>query len=105
MAHRAEGGQVERTADSPPAARDVAGALERAAVAVGGSDADQGGEALGHGGRRGRGARLQGDGIIPMEPIMVAAKAAGVKHCHVEQDQSPDPIASIRQSMEYLKRL
>jgi sugar phosphate isomerase/epimerase len=46
-----------------------------------------------------------GDGIIPMEPIMVAAKAAGVKHCHVEQDQSPDPIASIRQSMEYLKQL
>lgn len=46
-----------------------------------------------------------GDGIIPMEPIMVAAKAAGVKHCHVEQDQSPDPIASIRQSMTYLKGL
>lgn len=46
-----------------------------------------------------------GDGIIPMEPIMVAAKAAGVKHCHVEQDQSPDPIASIQRSMAYLKRL
>jgi sugar phosphate isomerase/epimerase len=46
-----------------------------------------------------------GDGIIPMEPIIVAAQAAGVKHCHVEQDQSPDPLASIRQSMEYLKKL
>jgi sugar phosphate isomerase/epimerase len=46
-----------------------------------------------------------GDGIIPMEPIIVAAKAAGVKHCHVEQDQSPDPMASIRQSMTYLKQL
>jgi len=46
-----------------------------------------------------------GDGIIPMEPIIVAAKAVGVKHCHVEQDQSPDPIASIKQSMAYLKRL
>jgi sugar phosphate isomerase/epimerase len=46
-----------------------------------------------------------GNGIIPMEPIMVAAKAAGVKHCHVEQDQSPDPIASIRESIAYLKRL
>lgn len=46
-----------------------------------------------------------GDGIIPMEPIMVAGKAAGVKHCHVEQDQSPDPIASIRQSMAYLNRM
>lgn len=46
-----------------------------------------------------------GDGIIPMEPIMVAAKAAEVTHCHVEQDQSPSPIASIQQSMAYLKRL
>lgn len=46
-----------------------------------------------------------GNGIIPMEPILIAAKEAGVKHCHVEQDQSPDPIASIRQSMAYLKQL
>lgn len=46
-----------------------------------------------------------GNGIIPMEPILAAAKAAGVKHCHVEQDQSPDPLASIRQSAAYLKRL
>jgi sugar phosphate isomerase/epimerase len=46
-----------------------------------------------------------GDGIIPMEPILVASKAAGVKYCHVEQDQSPDPIASIRQSVNYLKSL
>lgn len=46
-----------------------------------------------------------GDGIIAMEPIIVAAKTAGVAHCHVEQDQSPDPLASIRQSMDYLKKL
>ena len=46
-----------------------------------------------------------GDGIIPMEPILVAAKAAGVEHCHVEQDQSPDPMASIKQSFEYLKKM
>jgi sugar phosphate isomerase/epimerase len=46
-----------------------------------------------------------GDGIIPMEPLIVAAQPAGVQHCHVEQDQSPDPIASIRQSLAYLKRL
>jgi len=46
-----------------------------------------------------------GDGIIPMEPILDAAKAAGVEYCHVEQDQSPDPIASIRQSMAYLRGL
>lgn len=46
-----------------------------------------------------------GAGSIPMEPIIVAAKDAGVAHCHVEQDHSPDPIASIKQSMAYLKGL
>jgi sugar phosphate isomerase/epimerase len=46
-----------------------------------------------------------GQGIIPMEPIIEAAAVAGVEHCHVEQDQSPDPIASIGLSMEYLKGL
>jgi sugar phosphate isomerase/epimerase len=46
-----------------------------------------------------------GQGIIPMEPIIEAAAVAGVEHCHVEQDQSPDPIASIGVSMEYLKSL
>jgi sugar phosphate isomerase/epimerase len=46
-----------------------------------------------------------GDGIIAMEPILVAAKAAGVEHCHVEQDQSPDALASIRQSIDYLRKL
>jgi sugar phosphate isomerase/epimerase len=46
-----------------------------------------------------------GHGIISMEPIIVAAKAAGVKHCHVEQDQSPDPLASIKQSIDYLRKL
>ena len=46
-----------------------------------------------------------GNGIIPMEPIIEAAKAAGVAHCHVEQDQSPDPIASIKESVAYLKEL
>jgi sugar phosphate isomerase/epimerase len=46
-----------------------------------------------------------GDGVIPMEPVIKAAHGAGVVHCHVEQDQSPDPLASIRQSIEYLKAL
>lgn len=46
-----------------------------------------------------------GNGVIEMEPIIRAAEAAGVAHCHVEQDQSPDPIASIEQSMKYLKSL
>ena len=46
-----------------------------------------------------------GDGIIPMEPILIAGKAAGVVHCHVEQDQSPDALASIRQSIAYLRKM
>ena len=46
-----------------------------------------------------------GDGIISTEAMMTAAKAAGVVHCHVEQDQSPDAMASIKQSMDYLRKL
>ncbi len=43
-----------------------------------------------------------GNGIIPMDPIMASAQATGVKHCHVEQDQSPHPIESIQESMKTL---
>lgn len=46
-----------------------------------------------------------GAGVIPMEPIIVAAKAAGVKHCHIEQDQSPAPMKDIEQSITYLRKL
>ena len=46
-----------------------------------------------------------GDGIIPMEPIIKVAAKAGVTHCHVEQDQSPDPVASINQSLQHLNTL
>lgn len=46
-----------------------------------------------------------GNGIIPMEPVIEASAAAGVAHAHVEQDQSPDPLASIGTSMKYLKAL
>lgn len=46
-----------------------------------------------------------GHGVINIEEIIVAAKAAGVEHCHVEQDQSPDALASIRESIAYLGKL
>ncbi len=46
-----------------------------------------------------------GNGIIPMKPILEAAAEAGVVHCHVEQDHSPDPVASIRESIANLKKL
>ena len=44
-----------------------------------------------------------GDGMINMEPIMKIAKKTGIKHCHVEQDQSSNPMASIKKSIEFLK--
>ena len=46
-----------------------------------------------------------GNGMLPVVPVIEADAAAGVEHCHVEQDQSPDPLKSIRQSMAYLKGL
>ncbi len=44
-----------------------------------------------------------GNGIIDMEAVMKAGEACGVDQCHVEQDQSPDPVASIGQSYRHLK--
>ena len=41
-----------------------------------------------------------GDGMIDMDAIMTAAVDVGVAHAHVEQDQSPDALASIRQSIK-----
>lgn len=46
-----------------------------------------------------------GNGQIAFGPVLEAAKKAGVVHCHVEQDSSPDPLASIRQSIAHLKTL
>jgi sugar phosphate isomerase/epimerase len=44
-----------------------------------------------------------GDGIIPVNPIIEAAKEAGVQYCHVEQDLSRDPMASIQRSLTCLR--
>ena len=44
-----------------------------------------------------------GNGNIDMLTVMSAASAAGAEQCHVEQDQSPDPIASINTSINYLR--
>jgi sugar phosphate isomerase/epimerase len=43
-----------------------------------------------------------GNGIIPFESILACAGATGVKYCHVEQDHSPHPLESIRESMKTL---
>jgi sugar phosphate isomerase/epimerase len=44
-----------------------------------------------------------GDGVIPVNPIIEAAKEAGVQYCHIEQDLSHDPMASIQRSLAYLR--
>ena len=46
-----------------------------------------------------------GKGAIDWPAVLAAGQFAGVTQCHVEQDQSPDPIASIGQSIKYLKSL
>lgn len=43
-----------------------------------------------------------GNGSIDIPTVLKAANAAGVKHYFVEQDQTPDPIASLKQSYSYL---
>ena len=46
-----------------------------------------------------------GHGMIPMESIIEAGRQAGVDYCHVEQDHSPNPLASVTESVKYLKSL
>ncbi len=46
-----------------------------------------------------------GNGVVDIQAVIEAAWVAGVDHCHVEQDQSPDPVASIQESMTYLAGL
>ncbi len=46
-----------------------------------------------------------GDGVLDMQEIFDVASAAGVTQFHVEQDQSPDPIASIAQSIRYVREI
>jgi sugar phosphate isomerase/epimerase len=47
-----------------------------------------------------------GSGMFEWPALLRAAKAAGVSHYIVEQDQTPgDPVASLRQSYGYLSKL
>jgi sugar phosphate isomerase/epimerase len=47
-----------------------------------------------------------GSGSIDIPAVLRAAEKAGVKHYFVERDQTPgDPIAALRQSFDYLKKL
>jgi sugar phosphate isomerase/epimerase len=44
-----------------------------------------------------------GNGTIPMAEVLKVAEEIGALECHVEQDQSPNPLASIRQSIQHLR--
>jgi sugar phosphate isomerase/epimerase len=47
-----------------------------------------------------------GNGVLDWTKVLQAADAAGVQHFFVEQDQTPgDPVESLRQSFNYLKKL
>ena len=47
-----------------------------------------------------------GSGGLDFPAILKAAASAGVSHLFVEQDQTPgDPIASLKQSYDYLSKL
>jgi sugar phosphate isomerase/epimerase len=47
-----------------------------------------------------------GNGVIDITAVLKAAQQSGVQHYFVEQDQtSGDPIASLRESYQYLERL
>lgn len=46
-----------------------------------------------------------GDGVLDMQAILDTAVACGVTQFHVEQDQSPDPLTSIRQSIQHVRKI
>lgn len=49
--------------------------------------------------------REVGNGVIDIPAVLRAARSTAVKHYFVEQDQTPgDPVDSLRQSFEYLKK-
>lgn len=49
--------------------------------------------------------RELGAGGLDLPRILAACVDTGVDQCHVEQDQSPDPLASIAASLQHLRRL
>jgi sugar phosphate isomerase/epimerase len=48
--------------------------------------------------------RALGAGDLPLREILEAVSNTRAAHVFVEQDFSPDPIASLRQSFAYLKK-
>jgi len=56
--------------------------------------------------KAGQAFREVGAGVLDFPAILSAAEAAGAKHYFVEQDQTPgDPVASLKQSYDYLRTI
>lgn len=56
--------------------------------------------------KAGKAFKEVGAGVLDFPAILKAAQAAGAQHYFVEQDQTPgDPLASLRQSYQYLRSL
>lgn len=45
-----------------------------------------------------------GNGEVNIKAVVEAAEATGVEYCYVEQDQSADPLASTKTSIDWLKK-
>jgi sugar phosphate isomerase/epimerase len=48
--------------------------------------------------------RELGRGCLDLRQILATCAETGVAQCHVEQDQSPDPLASIATSLNFLRQ-
>ena len=46
-----------------------------------------------------------GEGIMKFQPLIEAARAAGVEHYYVEQDGAADPLRASKQAYNYLRRI
>ena len=46
-----------------------------------------------------------GAGSIPWKAVFARREQAGIRHYFIEHDAPPDPLASVRRSYEYLRRL
>ncbi len=56
--------------------------------------------------KAGQAFREVGAGVLDFPAILAAAENAGAKHYFVEQDQTPgDPVASLKQSYDFLRTI
>jgi sugar phosphate isomerase/epimerase len=44
-----------------------------------------------------------GEGVVDIDSVVDVGRKIGVEQCHVEQDQSPSPLQSIKTSIKYLR--